>query len=65
MSVPYLAHAAAHEQLQWLDGGVMRIMVDGKKTDAILRLAAQGGTASPVHVHGSEDEMIVLQLWCR
>ena len=46
----------------------MRIMVDGEKTDGqltILRSAAQGGTASPVHVHGSEDEMIVLQLWCR
>lgn len=26
----------------------------------ILRSAAQGGTASPVHVHDSEDEIIVL-----
>lgn len=25
MSVPYLAQAADHEQLQWLGGGVMRI----------------------------------------
>jgi quercetin dioxygenase-like cupin family protein len=63
MSVAYLAQAAEHEQLQWLDGGVMRIMVDGQKTDGqltILRSATQGGTASPVHVHGSEDEIIVL-----
>jgi hypothetical protein len=33
MSIAYLAQAAELEQLQWLDGGVMQIMVDGAKTD--------------------------------
>jgi len=63
MSVPYLAQEAEQEQLQWLGGGIMRIMLDGKKTDGqltMVRSAAHGGSASPVHVHASEDEIIVL-----
>lgn len=63
MSVPYLAQAAEHEQLEWLDGGVMRMMLDGEKTGGqltMMRTPARGGTASVVHVHHSEDEIIVL-----
>lgn len=63
MSVPYLAQTADHEQLEWLGGGVMRIMLDGQRTDGqltMIRSAAAGGSASPVHVHAREDEIIVL-----
>jgi quercetin dioxygenase-like cupin family protein len=63
MSVPYLAQAADHEQIEWLGGGVMRIMLDGKQTGGqltMLRSAAAGGSASPVHVHANEDEIVVL-----
>jgi quercetin dioxygenase-like cupin family protein len=63
LTVPYLAQAAAQEQLQWLGGGVMRIMLDGAKTGGqltMLRSAPAGGSASPVHVHASEDEIVVL-----
>lgn len=63
MSALYLAQAADQEQLEWLNGGVMRIMLDGKKTDGQLmmhRSAAPGGTASPVHVHAREDEIFIL-----
>jgi quercetin dioxygenase-like cupin family protein len=63
MSLPYLAQSADHEQLEWLGGGVMRIMLDGKKTDGqltMIRSAAANGSASPVHVHDKEDEIIVL-----
>jgi quercetin dioxygenase-like cupin family protein len=63
MSVPYVAAAADHEQLQWLGGGVMRILLDGSNTGGqltMLRSAAAGGSASPVHVHASEDEIVVL-----
>jgi quercetin dioxygenase-like cupin family protein len=63
MSVPYLAQAVEHEQLQWLDDGVVRILVDGEKTGGQLmihRQATQGASASPVHVHDGEDETIVL-----
>ncbi|MFF0308987.1 cupin domain-containing protein [Streptosporangium sp. NPDC004379] len=63
MSLPYVARAADHEQLEWLGGGVMRILLDGAKTDgqlAMIRSDAAGGSASPVHVHADEDEVIVL-----
>jgi quercetin dioxygenase-like cupin family protein len=63
MSLPYLAQAADHEQIEWLGGGVMRILLDGKKTGGqltMLRSAAAGGSASPVHVHADEDEIVVL-----
>jgi quercetin dioxygenase-like cupin family protein len=63
LTVPYLAQAADQEQLQWLGGGVMRIMLDGAKTGGqltMLRSAPAGGSASPVHVHASEDEIVVL-----
>lgn len=63
MSIPYLAQAADHEQLQWLGGGVMRILLDGAKTDGrltMLRSETAGSTASPVHVHDREDEIVVL-----
>ena len=63
MSVPYQAQAAEHEQLQWLGGGIMRILLDGEKTGGqltMVRSDAQGGSASPVHVHAGEDEIVVL-----
>jgi len=63
MSIAYLAQAADHEQLEWLGGGVMRILLDGNKTGGqltMLRSAAAGGSASPVHVHAREDEIVVL-----
>ena len=63
MSVPYQAQATEQEQLQWLGGGIMRIMLDREATGGqltMVRSAAQGGSASPVHVHASEDEIVVL-----
>src|SRR5258708_2393503 len=63
MSLPYVAQGADHEQLGWLGGGVMRILLDGEKTDgqlAMIRSDPAGGSASPVHVHADEDEVIVL-----
>jgi quercetin dioxygenase-like cupin family protein len=63
MSVPYVAQAGEHEQLEWLGGGVMRILLDGRKTDGqvtMLRSDPPGGSASPVHVHADEDEVVLL-----
>jgi len=62
MSVPYLAQAADQEQLEWLGGGIMRIMLDSDKTGGQLTVmrSATGPSASPVHVHDVEDEIVVL-----
>lgn len=34
MTIPYLAQAADHEQVEWLDGGIMRILPDAGHTGA-------------------------------
>lgn len=63
MSNPYFAQNADHERLEWLGGGVMSILLDGEKTGGqltVIRSDASGGSASPLHVHDSEDEIVVL-----
>ncbi|MEV5412290.1 cupin domain-containing protein [Thermopolyspora sp. NPDC052614] len=63
MTVPYMAQAADHERLEWLGGGIMQLLLDARHTDGRLtmfRSAAAGGSASPVHVHPNEDEIVVL-----
>ncbi len=63
MSAPYVAQPAQQEQLEWLGGGVMRILLDGQRTGGqltMLRSSPAGGSASPVHVHADEDEIVVL-----
>lgn len=64
MSV-YLAEAADHQQLAWLDDGVMQVLLDSAATGgqlAVMRTVMPRGAASPLHVHGREDEIfLVLQ----
>jgi quercetin dioxygenase-like cupin family protein len=63
MSISYLAPAAGHEQLEWLGGGVLHVLLDGQRAagqPTMLRGAPARGFASPVHVHANEDEVIVL-----
>lgn len=61
--VPYLAQADEHETLEWLGGGLMRILLSGEHTGgqlAMFRSSAPAGSASPVYVHSKEDEILVL-----
>jgi quercetin dioxygenase-like cupin family protein len=63
MSIPYLAQQADHQQLEWMGGGIMRVLLDTQATAGqltVLRSHLPGGSASPVHVHSAEDEMFVL-----
>ncbi len=63
MSLPYFASAAEHERLAWLGGGVMSVLLDRAHTDgqlSLFRSAPAAGSASPVHVHPDEDEIVVL-----
>jgi quercetin dioxygenase-like cupin family protein len=63
VSVPYLAQAADHQQLEWHGGGIMSILLDAQKTDGqvtMLRSTLPAGAASPVHVHADEDEVFLL-----
>jgi quercetin dioxygenase-like cupin family protein len=63
MSMAYLAQDAEHQQLEWLDHSVMRVLLDGAATEGqltMLRTSLPEGAASPVHLHSNEDEMFVL-----
>jgi quercetin dioxygenase-like cupin family protein len=61
MSLAYMA--GEHQQIEWVGGSVMELLLDADATEGNLfmartRLAA--GDASPVHVHAKEDEIFLL-----
>lgn len=63
MSRPYLALAGEHEQLDWLGGGLMEVLLDARHTGghlSVFRSTVPTATASPVHVHPGEDEVFVM-----
>src|SRR5882757_53902 len=72
MSMAYLAQPDQQQQLEWLDGGTLAILLDGKATNGQLmigRFDVSEGEAPPYHKHTREDEVFMLikgtaLLWC-
>lgn len=72
MSMAYLAQPDHQQQLEWLDGGTLAILLDGKATDGRLtvgRFDVGQGEARPFHMHTREDEVFMLikgpaLVWC-
>jgi quercetin dioxygenase-like cupin family protein len=72
MSMAYLAQPDQQQQLEWLDGGTLAILLDGKATNGQLmvgRFDVREGEAPPYHKHTHEDEVFMLikgtaLLWC-
>ena len=72
MSMLYLAQPGQQQQLEWIDGGNLAIMLDGAATDGQLmmgRFDVARGEAPPYHKHTREDEMFMLikgtaLVWC-
>jgi quercetin dioxygenase-like cupin family protein len=63
MSTAYLARPEQHQQLEWLGGSTLSILLDGKATDGQLmvgRFDVSKGEAPPYHVHSNEDEIFML-----
>ena len=63
MSMLYLAQADQHQQLEWLDGSTLSLLLDGKSTNGQLmmgRFDVREGEALPYHKHLREDEMFML-----
>jgi quercetin dioxygenase-like cupin family protein len=63
MSMAYLAQPEQQQKLEWLDGGTLSILLDGKATDGQLmigRFDVSEGEAPPYHVHTREDEVFML-----
>ncbi|MEY9929777.1 quercetin dioxygenase-like cupin family protein [Catenulispora sp. GP43] len=72
MSMAYLAQPEQQQHLEWLDGGTLAMLLDGKATDGQLmigRFDVAEGEAPPYHKHTREDEVFLLikgtaLVWC-
>lgn len=72
MSMAYLAQPEHQQKLEWLDGGTLAMLLDGKATDGQLmigRFDVAEGEAPPYHKHTREDEIFLLikgtaLVWC-
>jgi quercetin dioxygenase-like cupin family protein len=63
MSMAYLAQPAEQQQLEWLDGGTLALLLDGAATQGQLmmgRFDVSEGEAPPYHQHTREDEIFLL-----
>ena len=63
MSMAYLAQPDQQQQLEWLDGGTLAILLDSAATNGQLmvgRFDVSKGEAPPFHKHTLEDEVFML-----
>jgi quercetin dioxygenase-like cupin family protein len=68
----YISQPEQQQQLEWLDGGTLAMLLDGKATDGQLmigRFDVAEGEAPPYHRHTREDEIFLLikgtaLVWC-
>lgn len=63
VSLAYLAQADQQQKLEWLDGGIFSVLLDGAATDGQLtvgRFSVAEGEAPPYHMHTREDEVFLL-----
>nr|WP_235826178.1 cupin domain-containing protein [Candidatus Frankia alpina] len=63
VSMLYLAQAKDHQQLEWIDGGTLTMVLDGAATAGQLmmdRFDVSEGEAPPYHRHVREDEVFML-----
>jgi quercetin dioxygenase-like cupin family protein len=59
----YLAQPEHQQQLEWLDGSTLAILLDGAASDGQLmigRFDVSEGEAPPYHMHTHEDEVFLL-----
>jgi quercetin dioxygenase-like cupin family protein len=72
MSIAYLAQAGQQQQLEWLAGGTLSILLDSEATNGQLLVARSHiseGVASPYHLHTLDDEVFMMisgtaRFWC-
>ena len=63
MSMAFLAQPEQQQQLEWLDGGTLAILLDSAATNGQLmvgRFDVSEGEAPPYHQHTLEDEVFML-----
>lgn len=62
-AAPYVANVEEQQQLEWLSGHPVSVLLDAASSAGqlmVLRSTPPAGSASPLHVHGREDEVFVL-----
>ena len=72
MSMAYIAQPEQQQQLEWLDGGTLAMLLDSNATNGQLmvgRFDVAEGEAPPYHTHTREDEVFLLikgtaLVWC-
>lgn len=72
MSMAYVSQPAQQQQLEWLSGSTLAILLDSTATAGNLtvgRLDLAAGNGAPYHVHSREDEVFLLLrgtalMWC-
>lgn len=72
MSMAYIAQPEQQQQLEWLDGGTLAMLLDGQASNGQLmigRFDVAEGEAPPYHTHTREDEVFLLLkgaalVWC-
>lgn len=63
MSIACLAQAEQQQQLEWLGGGTISILLDSAATNGQLLVArsyTSEGAASPYHLHTRDDEVFMM-----
>jgi quercetin dioxygenase-like cupin family protein len=63
VSMSYIAQPEQQQQLEWLDGGTLAMLLDGAATNGQLmvgRFDVSEGEAPPYHKHTREDEVFLL-----
>lgn len=63
MSMAYIAQPNQQQQLEWLDGGTLAILLDSAASNGQLmigRFDVSEGEAPPYHKHTHEDEVFML-----
>ncbi|MGY1652468.1 cupin domain-containing protein [Geodermatophilus sp. SYSU D01119] len=63
MTVPFLAPRQDQQQLEWIGGSTVSVLLDAEATGGALtvaRLDVEQGDASPFHLHTREDEVFVV-----
>ncbi|MEX2659622.1 MAG: cupin domain-containing protein [Acidimicrobiales bacterium] len=63
MAHVHLAQRSEHQQLEWIGDSTVSVVLDAAASDGqlmILESRLRRGDASPVHVHGEEDEIFLM-----
>lgn len=59
----YLAQTRDHQRIEWIDGGIVEVLLDSAVTGgqlAAMRSVLPPDASAPLHVHGAEDEIFLL-----